>query len=182
MGDLTVSIVTEVHWEFGRTLIDLTIPQPSEDRTARLWYVTTAAFLANRSLLADQASHLRSGEAIFPSDPDLLFANGCYYETLASPRIRPVIDSTVMPTGVTVLRRRRPTRAGDWPRTSSGAHLTPDRTSLPRASGEDARSTGSTATSTRFASFGPAPRTPRIRPCSITPRSSKAPRRNRSAT
>ena len=89
--------VTERHWEFGRTLLDLTLPQPSEDRTARLWYVTAAAILANRSLLADQSFHLRRANAIFPNDPDLLFANGCYYETLASPRVRPVIDSTIMP-------------------------------------------------------------------------------------
>ncbi len=89
--------VTERHWEFGRTLLDLTFPQPSEDRTTRLWYVTAAAILANRSLLADQSIHLRRANAIFPTDPDLLFANGCYYETLASPRVRPVIDSTIMP-------------------------------------------------------------------------------------
>ena len=53
--------VTGQHWEYGRALIDLTMPLPSEDETARLWYVAAAAFMANQSLLAELTPHLEQG-------------------------------------------------------------------------------------------------------------------------
>ena len=90
------------HWQFGRSLIDLTLPEPSANATARLWYLSAAAFLSNRSLLSDLRPHLEKGRKLFPSDPDMLFASGCYFEAMGSPRVRPVIDSPVLPSGVHV--------------------------------------------------------------------------------
>jgi tetratricopeptide (TPR) repeat protein len=103
--------VSGEHWQFGRLLLDMTLPQPSEDQTARLWYVTAAAFLANRALLADQLPHLSKAARIFPDDPDLLFVNGCYHEVMASPRVRPMIDSTTLPPGV---RISAPSAPASW--------------------------------------------------------------------
>jgi tetratricopeptide (TPR) repeat protein len=101
-GGFTGVDVTDLHWEYGRTLIDLTAPLPSEDETAKLWYVAAAAFMINRSLLADLAPHLEKGRKLFPADPDLLFLSGCYFEALSSPRVRPVIESTDLPIGVQI--------------------------------------------------------------------------------
>ena len=94
--------VTGLHWEYGRTLIDLTMPLPSEDETAKLWYVAAAAFMANRSLLADLMPHLDKGRKLFPADPDILFVSGCYYEAVSSPRVRPLLESKDLPPGVRI--------------------------------------------------------------------------------
>jgi tetratricopeptide (TPR) repeat protein len=102
-----------LHWEFGRILIDGVEPQPSEDRLARLWYLSAAAIMANRSLLADLNPHLEKARKLFPADPDILFASGCYYETIASPRVRPVIDSATLPPGVRIMA---PSRSESWRR------------------------------------------------------------------
>lgn len=64
--------VTGQHWEYGRALVDLTMPLPSEDGTAKLWYVAAAAFMANRSLLAELSPHLEKGRKLFPADPDVV--------------------------------------------------------------------------------------------------------------
>ncbi len=94
--------VTGQHWEYGRALVDLTMPLPSEDETAKLWYVAAAAFMANRSLLADLSPHLEKGRKLFPADPDILFVSGCYFEAMSSPRVRPLIESMELPKGIEI--------------------------------------------------------------------------------
>jgi tetratricopeptide (TPR) repeat protein len=104
---------TGPHWVYGRALIDLTSPLPSEDATARLWYVAAAAFMANRSLYADLMPHLAKARSLFPTDPDVLFASGCYYEAVSSPRIRSVIESGDLPKGIQI---PVPTARDSWGR------------------------------------------------------------------
>ena len=70
-GGFTGLDVTGQHWEYGRALIDLTMPLPSEDETAKLWYVAAAAFMANRLLLAELSPHLEKARKLFPADPDI---------------------------------------------------------------------------------------------------------------
>ena len=91
---------TEAHWGFGRMLIDLTAPGVDEDPWALQWYVVSSAFMTNRSLLADLTPHLDKARKLFPTDPDILFASGCYFETISSPRVRPILDSTTLPFGM----------------------------------------------------------------------------------
>jgi tetratricopeptide (TPR) repeat protein len=91
---------TEVHWGFGRMLIDLTAPRVDDDPWALQWYVASSAFMTNRSLLADLTPHLDKARKLFPTDPDILFASGCYFETISSPRVRPILDSTMLPFGM----------------------------------------------------------------------------------
>ena len=96
-----VDVIGE-HWEYGRLLIDLTLPRPEEDSWALLWYVASSAFMSNRSLLADLTPHLEKARKLFPRDPDILFVSGCYFETIASPRVRPLLEARALPYGVRV--------------------------------------------------------------------------------
>jgi tetratricopeptide (TPR) repeat protein len=96
-----VDVVSE-HWDWGRQLIDLTMPQPNEDRWALLWYVASSSFMANRSLLADLQPHLAQARKLFPTDPDILFASGCYFDMIASPRVRPMLEAQALPFGLHV--------------------------------------------------------------------------------
>jgi hypothetical protein len=94
--------VMGLHWEYGRALIDYTLPLPSEDETARRWYVAAAAFMVNRALLADLTPHLERARKLFPSDPDVLFLSGCYFEAVSSPRVLPLYESPDLPSGIRI--------------------------------------------------------------------------------
>ena len=100
-----------VHWELGRTLLDLTQPRADEDPWVLRWYVASSSFMLNRSLLADLSPHLEKARKLFSSDADILYASGCYFESMASPRVRPVIDSKSLPPG---LRIDAPSTRESW--------------------------------------------------------------------
>jgi hypothetical protein len=96
-----VDTVSE-HWDWGRQLVALTMPRPDEDRWALLWYVVSSSFMANRSLLADLQPHLEQARKVFPTDPDILYVSGCYFDMVASPRVRPMLDARTLPFGLRV--------------------------------------------------------------------------------
>jgi hypothetical protein len=91
-----------VHWQFGRTLLDGLDPPPSLDDTALRWYRAAAAFMANRSEFADLLTHVDKAISLFPDDPEILFISGCLYEAFGSPRVRAIVESSALPTGVRV--------------------------------------------------------------------------------
>jgi tetratricopeptide (TPR) repeat protein len=53
--------------------------------------------MANRSLLADLQPHLDQARELFPTDPDILFVSGCYFDMIASPRVRPMVEARTLP-------------------------------------------------------------------------------------
>jgi tetratricopeptide (TPR) repeat protein len=81
-----------MHWETARSLLDLVSvtndkkPDPARDPTVRLWYRATLAFLQATAL--HDPVHFARALALFPDDPEVQFQNGCFHETLASPRIQ----------------------------------------------------------------------------------------------
>ena len=90
-----------MHWETGRPLLDSVgttndkKPDPARDDTVRLWYRATLAYLQATAL--HDPAHFEHGLALFPDDPDIQFQNGCFHETLASPRIQELRRSAEIP-------------------------------------------------------------------------------------
>ena len=81
----------EGHRDAGRTMLDFVRP-PVPDPDILLWYRTGAAVMMAQGNLAEALPHLQHGLSLFPADPRLLFASGCLYEVLASPRIQRIVQ------------------------------------------------------------------------------------------
>jgi tetratricopeptide (TPR) repeat protein len=95
-----------VHWEIARMLLDYVKPPgadrpaPGRDEMVRQWYHATAAWMQWTE--SHDTLHLDRAREMFPADPDLLFLSGCQREAYASPRIRSVVRTAVLPTGVSL--------------------------------------------------------------------------------
>lgn len=73
------------HWAFARQLIDSLSPTPSQDPTARQWYVSTTAYMQNHRLLGYARQNIERALNRFPSDDRVLFYAGVLHEVWASP-------------------------------------------------------------------------------------------------
>jgi hypothetical protein len=93
--------VARIHWEIGRSVLDLVRPTPSQDETVRLWYHASAMYLQREVQL--DLSHLEQAKRIFPDDQVILFLLGCLHETYAADEVQNVIKSAVLPTGMTAI-------------------------------------------------------------------------------
>ncbi|MBN2318952.1 MAG: tetratricopeptide repeat protein [Acidobacteria bacterium] len=80
-----IPIPRKFHWPFARRLIDAIAPSPSQDETARQWYIATTAYMLSRGHLADAKPNLESAKEIYPSDDRILFYTGVLHETQAAP-------------------------------------------------------------------------------------------------
>jgi len=81
------------HWELARGFLDrVSIVEkpggqrrgPEADPTVRLWYVATSARLQAAGEL--DPAHFGRALRLFPNDPEVLFFNATYHETLAGAR------------------------------------------------------------------------------------------------
>ena len=92
-----------IHWELGRTVIDLVIPkgaerpQPGRDPMVRDWYRASAAWMQH--VESHDTQHIDHGRNIFPADPEILFLSGTLHETYARPEIQSAVHAAVVPTG-----------------------------------------------------------------------------------
>jgi tetratricopeptide (TPR) repeat protein len=101
-----------VHWMFGRILLDGVRPSASRSETARLWYAALAAVMQSRGLYGDLSLHLERAEALFPDDPRIQFFVGAYHEALSSQRIQAAVRAMEAdaPSGPGARRGRRTAR------------------------------------------------------------------------
>jgi tetratricopeptide (TPR) repeat protein len=81
---------SEGHWDAGRTILDFVRPA-APDPEIQLWYRASAAAMMLQGNFVEAMPHLRHGVTLFPADAQLLFASGCLYEVLASPRIQSIV-------------------------------------------------------------------------------------------
>ena len=92
-----------IHWELGRTVLDLVIPrgaerpQPGRDAMVRGWYRASAAWMQH--IESHDTMHIDRAREIFPSDPDVLFLSGTLHETYAGPAIQSAARAAVVPSG-----------------------------------------------------------------------------------
>ena len=92
-----------IHWELGRTVLDLVIPrgaerpQPGRDPMVRDWYRASAAWMQH--VESHDTQHVDHGRDVFPADPEILFLSGTLHETYARPEIQSAVHAAVVPTG-----------------------------------------------------------------------------------
>jgi predicted Zn-dependent protease len=84
----------DLHWMHGRLLLDAVRPDPVRDEFVRRWYVATATYFLESADYANARPHLEQARLLFRSDPEVLFARGCYQEAFASPTIQSVAVDT----------------------------------------------------------------------------------------
>lgn len=81
---------TQVWW--ARTLVNRLLERdpldPRDREKALAWYHDVSALFAGRLSLADLQWHLEAAAMRFPTDPVVLFDQGCLEETLASPVVQ----------------------------------------------------------------------------------------------
>ena len=82
-----------IHWDTARMLVDRT---PRDD-FARAWYRATSSWMQNRE--DHDMDHVGRAVELFPTDPDLLFLDGCMHEVLASPSIQASVQAMRLPSG-----------------------------------------------------------------------------------
>lgn len=90
---------TNIHWAFGRQLLDGVKPTPRQDTMVLLWYQAAAAFMHYHLKFGDLAFHLDPARRLFPEDADLLFACGALHESFASAEVQSVVRTMVVPRG-----------------------------------------------------------------------------------
>jgi tetratricopeptide (TPR) repeat protein len=73
-----------LHWQFGRTLLDSVMPEPSAEPGVRTWYLETSADLLELRQFAAALDHYSRARQIFPADPEILFASGVLHERFGS--------------------------------------------------------------------------------------------------
>jgi tetratricopeptide (TPR) repeat protein len=100
-GRVRGTVGNNVHWAFGRKVLDgLRAISPSDD-FVRAWYVTVSAHLERDLRLTEADRHLTRARELFPRDAGILFAGGCVMEEQTSPLIQQGLRSIVAPPGVT---------------------------------------------------------------------------------
>jgi len=94
----------DLHWEFGRKLMDLVAapgsvkPAPGGDAMVRRWYIATSAWMQLGG--HHENSHMNRGREIFPDDPELAMLSGAQHEAYATPSVQTAVRSAFLPTGV----------------------------------------------------------------------------------
>ena len=88
------------HWEMASSLLEGVTPDPSKDEMVRLWYRATVAFQQSEGQL--DSYHLERALKRFPTDATIVFFSGCLHETFASPEVQSLVQSTKLPSGVTL--------------------------------------------------------------------------------
>ena len=88
-----------VHWAFGRALLDRVKPAPAQDPMVQLWYQAAAAFMHYHSKFGDLVFHLDPARRLFPADADILFSSGALHESFASAAVQSVARTMVVQRG-----------------------------------------------------------------------------------
>ena len=100
-GRVRGTIGNNVHWAFGRKVLDgLRAVSPSDD-FVRAWYVTVSAHLERSLRLTEADRHLTRARDLFPRDAGILFAGGCVMEEQTAPLIQQGLRSVHAPPGTT---------------------------------------------------------------------------------
>jgi tetratricopeptide (TPR) repeat protein len=77
-----------VHYEVGRSLLDLLSPGPSDDEGAELWYRAVSAYLFREGRLAEVSAHLTKARQVFPKRAVFLIDSAYLHQELSSPAIQ----------------------------------------------------------------------------------------------
>jgi predicted Zn-dependent protease len=84
----------DVHWEFGRILLD-GVTDAGQDQDVQDWYGATLAHMLAVDHLDNP--HFDHALRLFPRSGEILFLNGCLHESLADPRVQTIIDEIKVP-------------------------------------------------------------------------------------
>jgi hypothetical protein len=90
-----------VHWELARKMLDLVLPDPTKDDTVIAWYHATMAHM--QWTQEHDIDHFARARELFPSDPVVLFFNGCMHEDFAAELIQQAMRTAKLPSGVSFL-------------------------------------------------------------------------------
>lgn len=95
--------IANPHWQFAMDLLDALPAKPARDPIVPQWYRTIGAHFAWEHNFADAFRHFERARRVVPDDPDVLFGEACYQETLGSPRVQNLNRVTTLPNGLVIL-------------------------------------------------------------------------------
>lgn len=95
--------IANPHWQLAMDLLDALPAKPGRDAIVPRWYRTIGAYFAWEHNFADAFRHFDRARRVVPDDPDVLFGEACFQETLASPRVQNLHRVTTLPNGLVIL-------------------------------------------------------------------------------
>jgi tetratricopeptide (TPR) repeat protein len=90
------------HWQFAMDLLDALPAKPQRDAMVAQWYRAIGAHFAWQHAFADSLRHFDRARSVVPDDPDVLFGEACFQETLGSPRVQNLQRVTTLPNGLII--------------------------------------------------------------------------------
>lgn len=95
--------IANPHWQFAMDLLDALPAKPQRDPIVPQWYRTIGAYFAWDHDFANAFRHFERARRVVPDDPDVLFGEACYQETLGSPRVQNLNRVTTLPSGLVII-------------------------------------------------------------------------------
>ena len=90
------------HWQFAMDLPETLPATPQRDPIVAKWYRSIGAYFAQQHGFADAMRHFERARRIVPDDPDVLFGEACYQETMGAPRVQNLNRVTTLPNGLVI--------------------------------------------------------------------------------
>jgi tetratricopeptide (TPR) repeat protein len=91
------------HWQLAMDLLDALPAAPQRDAIVARWYRAIGAYFAQQHNFADALRHFERARRVVPDDPDVLFGEACFQETLGSPRVQNLQRVTTLPNGMMIM-------------------------------------------------------------------------------
>lgn len=95
--------IANPHWQFAMDMLDALPARPQRDAIVAQWYRAIGAYFAQQHNFADAFRHFERARRVVPTDPEVLFGEACYQETMGSPRMQNFNRVTKLPNGLVIL-------------------------------------------------------------------------------